>query len=317
MTVRLFLTGLAFLASVALAAPPRLGLLLLSPASAQTEEEALRAAFRDLGYAEGSSLVFESPPITGADTDVKRNAAHLVESKVDVIFAFGTPATRAALSATKQIPIVFISGDPVTSGFADSLARPGSNATGISVLTPELTAKRFELLRLLLPKASRLGLLYNPANPVSPRYVDEARAATVRLSVKLELYGARNIEELEETMRTIQRDSPDGLVVAAGLTYLRDLGWLTQAVRKTRVPAVYPIREYHQSGALMSYGFSVKDMMHRAAAYIDRILRGARPADLPVQEINTFQLVIDMRVARQLKLDVPPELLMRADEVLR
>lgn len=316
MSVRLTFIGLLLAVSEALAGAPRVG-TLLPPAAAKTEEATLRSALRDLGYVEGRSIILEVPTLSGADSDVKLNAARFVEQRVDLILAFGTPATRAAVEATNRIPIVFIAGDPVASGFADSLAKPGSNATGLSVLTPELTAKRFELLRQLLPRANLFGLLYNPANPLSGRYLEEARAAAASLSLKLEPYPARNLAEMQQALRAMQGAAPDGLVVAAGLTYLSDPAWLTQAVAKARIPAVYPIREYHDSAALMSYGYSVKYLMRRAATFIDRILKGSKPAEIPVEELNTFQLVIDLRVARELKVEVPSELLLRADEVLR
>ena len=221
------------------------------------------------------------------------------------------------MDTTKTVPLVFQAGDPVGTGLVGSLARPGGNATGVSTVSPDLTAKRLDLLRQLLPRANRIAVLGNPANPLNVRHLEEARSAARALRFSLEAYGARDIAELDSALAAIQRSRPDAFLATADLFLLGQRAKITAALRKSRLPCVLPYSEFHDTGALMTYGYSLRWVAHRTALYVDKILRGANPADTPVEQLTKFELVIDIRVARDLELKIPETLLYRADQVLQ
>ena len=294
---------------------PRIGMLLPQLADAPLGD-GLREGLRELGYIEGKTFVLESRPPGSTPDGLRSLASDLVRSKVDLIVVFSTPAARAALDAT-TLPVVFLAGDPVASGLAASLAHPGGNATGVSLVTPELTAKRLELLRLSAPKARRFILLTNSANSVMVPQLEAAQERARTLGVQLIPFDARNGSELDAALARIPQSGAGGVVVSADLLFLGNRAKIARTLRETRLPAIFPATEYHDAGVLMSYGPSLKQAMRRVAVYVDKILRGAKPADLPIEKVSKVELVIDLRVARAQGLEIPQDLLLRADEVIR
>ena len=280
-------------------------------------EAGLRDGLRELGYIEGKNLAIEWRPVADqTDENLRTNAVDLMRSHIEVIVAFGTPESRAALQAT-TVPVVFVVGDPVGTGLAESLARPGGRGTGVSMLNRELTGKRMDLLRQVVPGARRIALLMNPANPLDARMLEEARASARALGVKLTTFEASTAAQLEVRLGAMSRRAADGLLVSNDQLFIAKRAQLAQAVRKARLPAVFPYREYQENGVLMSYGPSVTEGTHRAAIYVAKILAGAQPGDLPIEEISSFELVIDLRVAREMQIKIPQELLYRANEVIK
>jgi putative ABC transport system substrate-binding protein len=307
---------LALVAPADSAEIPRIA-VLLPEAAVASSEVGLRDGLRDQDYLEGRDIVIEWRRIGGSIEDARPHVAELVRSKVALILALNTSSARAAMEATSTIPIVFVSADPVATGLAKSMARPGGNATGVSVASPELVAKRLDLLHQVLPHVRRIAFLRNPNNASIARQDAEAQKAAHQLGVQLEAFDARNAVEIETSLRAIQRSAPGAILVASDLWLLKEKARIASTIRKARIPAMFPWKEYHEHGALMSYGPDLKEVTRRTAFYIVRILKGASPADLPVEEISKFDLVFDLRVARELKIEVPEELLYRADEVIQ
>ena len=295
---------------------PRIGVLVL-PIANSPDEAGLRDGLRELGYVEGTNIFIDLRRSTGASENQRSVVADLARSKPDVLVVFSTIATRAALEATTTIPIVFLSADPVTSGLAQSLAHPGGNATGVSVVLTELTAKRLEFLRLLVPRARRIACLMNSSNPAGVQQLEAAQQAARALGVQLVTLDARNAVELDAALRALQRHAADAVLVTGDILFRVNRSKVTQAVRKARLPATFPFREYHEDGALMSYGPNLREVGRKMAVYVDKILKGAKPADLPIEQMSKYELIIDLRVARELNLNVPQDLLLRADEVMK
>ena len=295
---------------------PRIG-VLLPQILASPAEAGLRQGLREQGYAEGQNIAIEWRRIGNSVEDATPHAIEMVRSKPDLILALSTAAARAVMQATSTIPIVFQSGDPVATGLVGSLAAPGGNATGVSVATPQLTAKRLDLVHQFLPHARRVAFLRNPSNAVLPAQFAEAQKAARLLGLHLDTFDARGVADLDAALRALQRSAPHAVLVASDLGLLTEKTKIASAIRKARIPAIFPWNEYHEDGALMSYGPDLKDTLRRTASYVARILRGAKPADLPIEEVSQFDLIIDLRVARELKLEVPQSLLLRANEVIR
>lgn len=295
---------------------PRIG-VLLPLALASPAELGLRDAFREQGYVEGQNIAIEWRRIGDSVDDARPYATEFVRSKQDLILVLTTSAARAALGATSTTPIVFIAGDPVATGLVRSMARPGGNATGVSVVSPAMTAKRLDLLHQLIPHARRIAFLRNPSNANVPLQFTEAQKAAQQFGMRLETFDARNASEIDIAFRAIRRSAPDAILVASDLGLLTHNEKIASSMRKARIPAVFPWREYHQYGALMSYGPNLNDATRRVAAYVVKILKGAKPADLPVEEISKYDLIVDLRVAQALRIEVPQEILFRADEVIR
>ena len=244
-------------------------------------------------------------------------ATDLVHAKMDVIVVYGTPAARAALGATGTIPVVFLSGDPVASGVAASLARPGHNGTGVSGVLTELTAKRLELLFQVVPRARRIAYLTNSSNPAATPQREAAQKAARTLGVQLIYLDARNADELTVALGAMPRSAANGVLISGDALLHANKPRIAHAVREARLPSVSPYKDYHEEGVLMSYGPNLIAVGRKLAVYVDKILKGAKPADLPIEEMSTYELVINLRVARELGLKVPQELLLRADEVIR
>jgi len=296
--------------------PPRIGFLTPVPESGP-DREGFRQGLRELGYVEGKNILVDwRSGETGQELRVLAEA--LVKGKVDVIVTTGTPATRAAIQGTTTIPVVFAGvGDPVASGFAVSLAKPGRNGTGVSVFATELYPKRLELLHQLAPKARRITYLLNSSNPLTPRFLEATEIAARTLGVRLQTLDARNTRELDVVLQSLDKNPPEAILVGGDLLYLAHKAKVAAAVRKARVPAIFASEGYHEYGALMSYGPSLREAGRLAAVYVDKILKGAKPSELPIQQISRYELIFDLRLARELRIDVPRELLARADKVIK
>jgi putative ABC transport system substrate-binding protein len=315
------LTRKAVLAAVLLGAPakadelpvtPRIGVLM--PASS-VGGKALLDGLRALGYAEGENIVIDWRSSAGTEADLRSVVRDLARSKADLIVAGSTPAARAALDTTAT-PVVFIVGDPVTAGLATSLAKPGGNGTGVSLLTPQLTAKRLELLRLAAPRARRIAFVMNSANPNDALQLKEATEAARALDLELVVFDAHP-GGIDLSLAQIPTSQTGGILIAADILFLENRAKIARAVRKSKVPAIFPATEYHDAEVLMSYGPNLTQANRRLAVYVDKILKGAKPSELPIEQLSKYELVIDLRVARAMGLQVPQELLLRADEVIR
>jgi putative tryptophan/tyrosine transport system substrate-binding protein len=298
---------------------PRVGLLSDESASDSSAPEsfgALSNALRDLGWVDGRNFTFECRYSEGKDERLPDLAAELVGLKLDVIVTIGTPATRAAKNATKTLPIVFARvGDPVGSGLVASLARQGGNVTGVSILTVELGAKRLQLLTEAIPRIMRVGVLWDPSFPPAAPELREIEDAARSLGVKILPVGVRGHEEFEGALLAMTRQHAGALLVVPG--FYEHRGRIADLSVKARLPMMSNRREYVEAGGLISYGPSHSDWYRRAATYVDKILRGAMPGDLPVEQPTKFELVINLKTAKALGLTIPQTLLLRADEVIQ
>jgi ABC-type uncharacterized transport system substrate-binding protein len=279
--------------------------------------DAFRQGLRDLGWLEGQNVVIEARFDEGKTDRLPALAAELVHLKVDVIATSSTPAALAAKRATKSIPIVIgFAADPVGSKIVDSLSRPAGNLTGWTHQGLELRAKWVELLKEAVPNATRFGVLWNPSNQVHGPSLKVAEAAARRLNVELDLAGVQDPKDLEPTLSALTRKRVEGLIVFPdGLLFAQKTEIIAYTVRH-RLPAVYGEREYAAVGGLMTYGTNLEDMFRLGASLVDKILKGAKPGDLPVQQPTKFELVINLKTAKALGLTIPPSLLARADQVI-
>jgi putative tryptophan/tyrosine transport system substrate-binding protein len=302
---------------------PRIG--YLSNADAATDSaraEGIRLALRDLGYIEGQNIAIEYRYAEGKVDRAPELAAELVRLKVDIIVvASGDQWIRAAKNATKTIPIVMMGQgtDPVKAGFIESLARPGGNVTGMTNLARELGGKRLELFKEAVPKLSRVAVLYDPANPPSLHEVKELLPADARaLKLTIQPWEIRAVDDFEKVFAAINKQRPDGLyVILAGGVMRPNLKRTVGFALKSKLPSMYSSREAVDVGGLMSYGLVFADSYRRVAYYVDRILKGAKPADLPVEQPTKFELVINLKTAKQIGLIIPQSMLYRADKVIK
>jgi putative ABC transport system substrate-binding protein len=303
---------------------PRIGWLLSGSLEAP-ETRALLGAFRqgahERGYVEGQNIVIEYRPAEGRIDRFPALAADLVRLKVDLIVAGSTAAARAAQQATTTIPIVAPTmGDPVGDGFVASLARPGGNITGLTFLGPALTPKRLELLKEALPKISRLAGLWHPgalSEQTTKDMLSQTETAARTLGVRLQLVGVRSLDELDRAFSTIASQRADAFLMFPSAMFFNERRRVIDLAAKHRLPSVYVSKEFVELGGLISYGASIADLFRRAAVYVDKILKGAKPADLPVEQPTKFELVINLKTAKTLGLTMPPSLLQRADEVIQ
>jgi putative tryptophan/tyrosine transport system substrate-binding protein len=294
---------------------PRLGVLLLSTPQADPQMETARRALRDLGYVEGQNLAIEYRYAEGRPERLPDLAADLVRTRPDVMFALGGDVTPAAVKATQTIPIVFTSSaDPVRLGFVASLARPGGNATGVTFLLDELASKRLEILKQAASRVSRVGFLWNPDH--LDNELPEAQRAASRLGVELKPLAVRGPADFEPAFAAATEARVDALYVVTSRLTLLNLGKIVNFAADNRLPLAGGFGAWAKQHGLLSYGPNVDDMTRRAVAYIDRILKGAKPSDLPVQQPTRFELVINLRTAKALGLDVPLQLQQLADEVI-
>jgi len=300
----------------------RIGFLSGSLANGPHLPEAFRQGLRDLGYIEGHDVVIEYRDAEGKYERLPALAAELVARKVDVIFVGGsTPAALAARQATKTVPIVFAAiPDPVSSGLVTSLARPGGNVTGLSALSPELVGKRLELLKRAVPGVSLVAVLWQPGAAGERTVKDvlkEAEVAAQALGARLQFVEARGPADIERAFSDMTRARADALTVLPGAMFVNERRRLVDLAAKNRLPAVYGLREYVDTGGLMAYGPNLADLYRRVATYVDRILKGMKPGDLPVEQPTKFELVINLKTAKALGLTIPQSLLLRADEVIQ
>ena len=270
-----------------------------------------------LGYHEGKNVAVERKFAEGNAERLKEFAADLVRQHVDVIVTIGTPAGFAAKQATSTIPIVFGAiSDPVGVGLVASLARPGGNATGNSLMAPELSAKRLEILRTLAPGISRFAILWDSSNPGMAERVHETEIAADRSHVLLHIVGPRNPDELEAAFAELLAQRPDALLVTTEAFTRQHLARILDFANRNKIPAMFEDSSYVEAGGLMSYGPDYQEVFRTAAVLVDKILRGAKPADLPVQQPTKFQLVINLKTAMALAIEVPPTLLTMANRVI-
>jgi putative ABC transport system substrate-binding protein len=279
-------------------------------------EAGLRDGLREFGYVDGKNISLDWRRSGGNDEDVAL-AAELARSKLDVLVVFSTPGARAAMEASRTVPIVFLSGDPVATRLASSLAKPGGNATGVTGVLTELTSKRMELLHQLVPSVNRILCLMNPKNDASALQCGAASAAGRALGVQVVKMEVRNPAELDDALARLARSTRSALFVTADSIFLVNKAKVARAVRDARLPATFPYRDYHEDGVLMSYGLNPYEVGRKMAVYVDKILKGAKPGDLPIEQTSKYELIINLRVARELRLDVPQNLLIQADEVIR
>jgi putative ABC transport system substrate-binding protein len=266
---------------------------------------------------EGQNIAIESRWAEGKYDRYPALAADLVRLKVDVIVAVGGRASDVAKHATRTIPIVMsVVIDPLGSGLVASLARPGGNVTGISLMTPDLVGKQLEVLKEVVPKVSRVALLWNPNNPGSAAQLREAEAAARALGVRLQILAARDPQEIDSAFAAMTRGRAAALVVLADAILLNQRRQIAELAAERRLPAVYGPSEHAEAGGLMAYSANLLDLERRAATYVDKILKGAKPADLPVQQPTKFELVINLKTAKALGLTIPPSLVLRADQVI-
>jgi putative ABC transport system substrate-binding protein len=276
-----------------------------------------RQGLRDLGYVEGQSITLEVRWAEGRSERLPELVAELVRLKVDVLVVASTPGALAAKNATRTTPIVFLGvGDPVGSGLVASLARPGSNLTGLSLLNPEVSGKRLELLKESLPSLSRVAVLTNPGNPIHAVYWKETHAAARTLGLRLQPVKVRAPDDFDEAFRAAASGRADALLAFDDPLTVGHRARLVTLAAKYRLPTMYGFREFPDARRLLSYGPNLLDQYRRTATYVDRILKGARPADLPVEQPTKFELVINRRTAQALGLAIPPSVLARADQVI-
>jgi putative tryptophan/tyrosine transport system substrate-binding protein len=284
----------------------------------QKEVHALHEGFRDAGYVEGHDVAIECRSANGDYDKVAGLATDLVRSKVDVIVVENTFATRALKRATSTIPIVMaIVADPVGSGLVASLAHPGGNVTGFSQMIPELSAKELQLLKETIPHLTRVAVLWNPATPWHPKVIAELKAEAPSLSIELSFVGARTPEQVGPAFAAISRAHAQALYVIGDALFLTHRMMLLRQVSKARLPGIYAQRVVAEAGGLMSYGTNYEDLFRRSAGYVDKILKGAKPADLPIEQPTKFELVVNLKTAKALGITIPESILLRADEVIR
>ena len=299
----------------------RIGYLQTNLAATPHLQEAFRQGLRDLGYVESRNVVIEYRDAEGKPERLPALAAELVALKVDVIVAGSTVQALVAKQATKTIPIVFATaGDPVTSGLVTSLARPGGNVTGLSILAPELVGKRLELLTQAVPGVSRVAVLWHPGamgERTGKDLMREAEVAARALGVRLQFVEARGPVDFDRAFSDMARARAGALTVLGSTMFSTERKRLVDLAAKHRLPAVYPWREFVDARGLMSYGANIADLYRRAATYVDKILKGAKPGDLPVEQPTKFELVINLKTAKALGLTIPPSVLGRADEVIQ
>jgi putative ABC transport system substrate-binding protein len=295
----------------------RIGHLDLGPASARASRvEALRAGLRDLGHVEGKDIVIE---FRWAETveQLPELAAELVRMNVDVIFAPSSTMVEPARRVTKTIPIVFANhADPVGSGHVASLPRPGGNITGLSELATELNAKALEILKEAVPQATRVGVLWNPTTPSQVPGLQSVKAAGEKLGLAVDMVSAATAEDFDAALAAMARESVGGLFVVPSPLTLIQRARLAELALKHRLPTMFGARENVEAGGLMSYGADRNDLVRRAALYIDKILKGAKPAALPVEQATTFELVVNLKTAKALGLTIPQSVLVRADQII-
>ena len=300
------------------ASPRRIGFLIeggISP----TEVQAFGQGLQEAGYAEGRDVVIEWRYAAGGDyARISALAADLVKSRVDVIIVTSTLSTQAVKRATSTIPIVMtVIADPVGSGLVTSLAHPGGNVTGLSLMTAELSAKRLQLLKETIPRLTRVAVLWNPATPWHPNVIQELKAAAPSLSIELSFADATTLAQFGSAFSKIRRAHAQAIFVIEDGLFLTHRATIIGLASKARLPAIFASRRAVEEGGLMAYGPSYGDLFRRSAGFVGKILKGAKPRDLPIEQPTKFELVVNLKTAKALGITIPQSILLRADEVIR
>ena len=298
---------------------PRIGFLSASSLPAISARiEAFRQGLRELGYVEGKNIIIEWRSTEGQADRGLPLASELVRLKVDIIVAAGGPANRAAKEATVSIPIVMTNEfDPVGSGLVASLARPGGNITGLSTLAPEISGKRLEILKEVVPRLSRVAVFGSSTYPGFAQVLAESEQAAAALKVKLQYQDILERNDIESAFRAATESHVDAVLMLAGTALIAHRTQIAELAIKNRLPATYLAAEFVDDGGLMSYGVSTNDLFRRSATFVDKILKGTKPADLPVEQPTKFEFVINLKAAKQIGLTIPPNVLARADKVIK
>ena len=298
---------------------PRIGLLFTAtPSAAAARIEAFRQGLRELGYVEGKNILIEQRYAEGQLNHMNELAAELVRLKVDVIVTIGPAATRPAKEATTAIPIVMgVDDDPVGNGFVASLARPGGNITGLASLAPEIGGKQLELLKEIVPRLSRVAVLGTSTQPGNAQSLREAEVAAGALAVKLQYLDVLSPKDIEPVFRTASNGRAEAVLVLRASVFFSHRKQIVDLAAKRQLPAMYYTTEYVEEGGLMTYGVSITDLFRRAATYVDKILKGAKPAELPIEQPTKFELVVNLKTAKRIGLTIPPNVLARADKVIK
>src|SRR5215510_454765 len=298
---------------------PRIGFLSpFSPSATALWLEAFRQGLRDLGWVEGKNISIEYRYAEGRNERLPDLAADLVRLKVDIIVTAVTPDALAAKNATRTIPIVMAaSGDPVASGLVDSLARPGGNITGLSQMNPELAGKRLELLKEIVPKLSRVAVFWNPQDQMSTISWNELQTPARPLGVQLHPVEIRSSSDFDKAFEDATRARAGALAIMPAPVFVTNLNRIADLAAKSRLPSIFHLKEFVDAGGLVAYGTDRSDLFRRAATFVDKILKGTKPQDLPVEQPLKFELVISLKTAKQIGLTIPPNVLVRADKVIK
>jgi putative tryptophan/tyrosine transport system substrate-binding protein len=298
---------------------PRIGFLIASTPSAMAPRlDAFQQGLLELGYMEGKNIVIERRHADGKSDHLPALAAELVSLKVDVIVTSGPTATRPAKEATSTIPIVMtFDDDPVGSGFVASLARPGGNITGLATLAPEISGKRLELMKETFPRLRRVAVIGTSNRQGTAQALKEMELAAQAYGVKIQYLDIQNPKDIESAFRAASKGHADAVLVLQTPILNSQRRQIADHALKGRLPAIYPASQYVEDGGLMSYGASISDLDRRAATYVDKILKGTKPADIPVEQPMKFEFIINLKAAKQIGLTIPPNVLARADKVIR
>jgi putative ABC transport system substrate-binding protein len=297
---------------------PRVGFMGNSTAALEANlVGAFRDGLRELGYEEGRNIAIEYRWADGKYERFPAIVAELIASKVDVIVTAGTPGALAVKKATTTVPLVMVAvGDPVGTGLVPSLARPGGNLTGLSSVAPDLEGKRLELLREVVPKVAHVAVFFNSLNPFHAVSIAQAQASARSMGMRLQEHDIRQSEDIDGAFAVMRKERPDALLILADRVFLHNRQRMMEFTEEQRLPNVNAYHELVEAGGLISYGPSYEDMHRRAAIYVDKILKGARPGDLPIEQPTKFTLSINLKAAKVLGIDIPSTLLARADEVI-
>ena len=295
---------------------PRIGILFIGSRN-QPHLESFKQGLRERGYTEGKNIAFEYRYAEGRQDQLPELAAELVQLKVDVIVVTADISAEAATQATKTIPIVVTTGDPVAWGLAESLAKPGGNVTGLSAVLADLSGKRVEILRETLPKMTRLATLWDPSVRLAGPVFKETSLAAQALSLQLHSFEVKTAQDIENAFADIPKVRPNALLVILSPVVTLYSKRIVELALKQKLPGIYPTRQFVEEGGLMAYGPLIGDLYRRAATYVDKILKGAKPADLPVEQPMKFEFVINLKTAKQIGLTIPPNVLARADKVIK
>jgi ABC-type uncharacterized transport system substrate-binding protein len=297
---------------------PRVGFMGNSTAALEANlVGSFRDGLRELGYEEGRNIVIEYRWADGKYERFPTLIAELIAAKVNVIVTAGTPAALAVKKATTTVPLVMVAvGDPVGTGLVPSLARPGGNLTGLSSIAPDLEGKRLDILREVVPTLSHVAMFFNSLNPFHVASMRQAHAAGQAMGIKLQEHDIRKSEDLDGAFGAIRKERPDALLILADRVFLHNRQRMMDFTEEQRLPNVNAYKELVEAGGLMSYGPSYEDMHKRAAIYVDKIIKGAKPADLPIEQPSKFTFVVNLKAAKALGVTIPPSLLTLADEVI-